>query len=77
MNEKTQRLMRELKREIADKCVEIEDISRDYGLPLSKITVMARDPSNENMYLVVTNEDDAGLKYACDIALKPPAAITE
>lgn len=69
-------LMRELKDEVASRCAEVETISADYGLPLTKVTVIARDPSNDNMYLCVTNEDEAGLQKACGLALQPPATLT-
>lgn len=67
--------MRELKDEIAIRCDGIEQLCRRYGLPLSKITVIARDPTNDNMYTVVTNESESGLEEACALALKPPATI--
>ncbi len=76
MPENKQQLMQDLKNEIAERCCDIETLARDYSLPISKVTVIARDPRNENMYVVVTNENDDGLKAACDLALKPPAAIT-
>jgi hypothetical protein len=76
MTEDKQRLMQELKDEIAIRCLGIEELCRSYGLPLSKITVIARDPTNAKMYTCVTNESEGGLAEACGLALQPPATIT-
>lgn len=76
MPEDSQQLMQELKDDIANKCAQIEGLCLSYGLPLSKITVIARDPGNDKMYLCVTNEDETSLERACALALQPPATIT-
>ena len=62
--------VRRLRQEVAEKCCEIEDICQEWGLSkITAITVIARDPQNENMVIVVTN-DEQGLKSAFDAALK-------
>lgn len=50
---------------------QIEESCRNYGLPeITKLTIIARDPNNDNMAIVLTNEDAAGMQQAVDVALK-------
>jgi hypothetical protein len=55
--------------------VAIEDELQRLGLPLSKLTFIARDPSNDKMIVVLTNEDIEGLRYASDLAVKQEVVI--
>lgn len=43
--------------DIAEKLCEVEDLCKSYGLPrLTRFTLIARDPENDEMVVVVTNE---------------------
>lgn len=53
-----------LKNDVASKLDEIEALARSWNLPLSKLTLIARDPANDKMFIVITNEDAAGLEHA-------------
>ena len=59
----------QLKEEIARHCVEIEDITSEFSVPMSKVTVIARDPTSDGMFVIVTNEDRPGLEKAFQLAL--------
>lgn len=37
---------------------------------MSNLTLIARDPDNDNAYICVSNEDQAGLEKACALAMK-------
>ena len=71
--DKTQ-LMSELRLDLGALLVEIEDVFKAYGLPITGITLVARDPANDNMIVVLTNEDGAGLEYAVNLVLNLPEA---
>mgnify|MGYP006921319859 CR=1 FL=1 len=47
----------------------IESVLRRWGLPMSKLTLIARDPSNDKMTLVITNESQESLQEATAWAL--------
>lgn len=66
--DKTQ-LMNEMRMEVAERLIEIEDVFKNYGLPLTGITLVARDPANDNMIVVLTNEDGAGRKRALELGI--------
>lgn len=66
--DKTQ-LMNEMRVEVGCLLVEIEDVFASYGLPLTGITLVARDPSNDNMIIVLTNEDAEGRKRALELGI--------
>jgi hypothetical protein len=57
------------KLDIAEKLIEIEDRCKAWGLPITKLTMIARDPNNDKMLVVLTNEDRAGLQQATALAL--------
>lgn len=59
---------------VAQRLIKIEDEFRRLGLPLSNITLIARDPANDKMFVCLTNEDQAGLERACALALKQEGA---
>lgn len=63
------RLMNEMRVDVGCFLVEIEDVFKAYGLPLTGITLVARDPANDNMIVVLTNEDGAGRKRALELAI--------
>jgi hypothetical protein len=55
--EKTE-LTEMLRLDIGLKMLEIEDTFRKYGLKtITNLTLVARDPDNDNMYIVLTNDD--------------------
>lgn len=73
-----EKLKTELKNAIAMHCIEIEDLARTYGLPLKNVTVIARDPDNDKMIVVVTNEEgDGGLQEALTAAASPNIKPTD
>jgi hypothetical protein len=63
-------LMEDLKDEITNLLIEIEDTYKRFGLPLSQITLIARDPANDNMIILLTNETEVSLDHAIKLALK-------
>jgi hypothetical protein len=47
-----------MKLDVGLKMLEIEDTFRRYGLKtITGLTLVARDPDNDNMYIVLTNDD--------------------
>lgn len=66
--DKTQ-LMNEMRLDVGCLLVEIEDVFTNYGLPLTGITLVARDPANDNMIVVLTNEDGEGRQRALELAI--------
>lgn len=71
----TDELLREIKNLIAEHCIEIEDLCRSYGLKMTQITVIARNPDEPEMYSITTNESDLGLLAVCDLIQKIPAKV--
>lgn len=57
------------KLDIGVKLVEIEDACKAWGLPITKLTLIVRDPDNDKMFVVLTNESRAGLQHAASLAL--------
>lgn len=51
---------------IAGYLVEIEEECRRLGVPMSCLTLIARDPTNDEMSVVLTNDPD--LDKACALA---------
>lgn len=66
--DKTQ-LMNEMRMEVAELLIGIEDVFKNYGLPLTGITLVARDPANDDMIVVLTNEDGKGRKRALELGI--------
>lgn len=65
-----QQAMQRLHVFIGLRLVQIEDEVRRLGLKaITNYTLIARDPDNGNMCLLVTNEDQDGLRKATDVAL--------
>lgn len=69
MNKK--HLMDQMRIDVAMLLVEAEEIFKSYSLPITGITLVARDPTNDNMFVILTNEDEEGKEYALNLALKP------
>jgi hypothetical protein len=61
------------RQDIGVKLVEIEDLCQRWGLPITKLTLIARDPLNDAMFVVLTNEDRPGLQHAIALALAEDA----
>ena len=61
--------MRNLRLDLATRLVKIEDLLKRCGIPMSNVTLIARSPDNDNMFVCLTNEDYPGLKKACALAL--------
>jgi len=57
-----------LQLEIEPHLGKIEKVIARYHLPLSKLTLIARDPNHDGKIIVVSNEDQAGLEHACRLA---------
>ena len=64
--------MHEMQLEVEEHLLKIEQVFRQWSLPLSLTTLIARDPDNDNMIVVLTNEDAEGLKKATKLATKQP-----
>lgn len=57
-----------LHQDIVYRLMQIEDSCGEYGLSaLTHFTVIARDPNNDDMCLVVTNEED--IAKGCTVAM--------
>ena len=63
------RAMDDMRLEVSIRLLKIADLFRELGLPLSNLTLIARDPTNDKMFVCLTNEDKAGLEQACALAL--------
>jgi len=48
----------------------IEAKCKRWGVPMSKITLIMRDPDNDEMFVVLSTETSDGLKHAASLALK-------
>lgn len=48
----------------------IEAKCKQWGVPMSKITLIMRDPNNDEMFVMLSTETDDGLKHAVSLALK-------
>lgn len=58
-----------IRQEVAARLIEIEDIIKNCGLKeISKLTLLARDPKNEEMYICVSNERKSTTNYIVDAA---------
>lgn len=66
--------MQSFKIDIGVKLVEIEDRCKAWGLSTTKLTLIARDPDNDKMLIVLTNEDRSGLQHATTLALNEDTA---
>lgn len=51
-------IMNQMRMDIAELLVQIEDVIKGYGLPMTGITLVARDPTNDKMILVLSSESD-------------------
>ena len=58
----------EMQLELEMHLLNIQAVFRHYNLPLTKVTLIARDPGNDRMIVVLGNEDKAGLEKACFLA---------
>lgn len=66
----TQQAMSALQLELSARLIKIEDEIHRRGLKTIKnLTLIARDPANDNMFVCVTNENPVGLLRACGLAL--------
>lgn len=63
-------LLSQLRFEISDKLCEIEEICNSYSLPLTRFSLLARDPSNDEMGILLTNEPDADLSRMAEVMMK-------
>jgi hypothetical protein len=61
--------MRNLRTDIALQLVKLEERLRALGVPMDNLTLIARDPANDNVFICVTNENPVGLLRACGLAL--------
>ena len=48
----------------------IESKCKRWNFPMSVITLIMRDPNNDEMFIVLTTETTDGLKHAVSLALK-------
>lgn len=47
----------------------IEARCRECGFPMNKITLIMRDPDNDEMFVLLSTDTDEGLKKATELAL--------
>lgn len=50
-------------------CLKAKREAEKHGLPLTKITLMGRDPNDDKMYVCVSNEDPEGLRHMLELPL--------
>lgn len=70
--------LNDLRLYIGDRLARIEDMVHDqFGLAaVTRFTLVARDPDNPNLYVVVTNEPDQEAMAAAAQLIAQPAADT-
>lgn len=61
-------LINQMRIDIAEWLVQIEDVIKGYGLPMTGITLVARDPTNDKMILVLSSESDTDMRDALRLA---------
>lgn len=66
----TQQKLDNLRLEIADRLCGIEDLIKEWNLDLPLLTLIARHPESDGSIVVVTLEDQAGLKRAFEAVAK-------
>lgn len=59
----------ELQIEVEDHMAEIERTYAEWGLHFDRLTLIARATTNDNMIILLTTEDAAGLEKACALAI--------
>lgn len=59
-----------LRLDLSLRLLKIEDYLRSRGVAMENITLIARDPNNDKMFVVLTNEDSAGLGKVCAMAIE-------
>lgn len=62
--------IREIQEHIAEHIEQIEHMIRQYGLALTEITVLVRDPTQEHSYFSVTNGTPEGSRRVCQLYLE-------
>lgn len=50
-------------------CLQAEKLAEKHGLPLTKITLMGRNPNDDKMFVCVSNEPPAGLAHMMSLPL--------
>lgn len=48
----------------------IEARCKRWGVPMNKITLIMRDPGNDDMFVVLSTETAEGMKKAAELALR-------
>jgi len=70
--------MQQMKLVVVNHLDKIERDLNKMGLPMSRLTVIVRDPSNDEMFVMLTNEPtDAELQKAFRLAVGAPEIKTE
>jgi len=67
-------MLLEMQLEIEQHLGEIEQIYQRWNLHFDKFTLIARSTGNDNMLILLTTEDPAGLEKACALAIAQEAA---
>jgi hypothetical protein len=63
--------LNELRLDIGERLVGIEDLCRERGLKtMTEFTLIARDPDNDNLFVVVTSESLDKLPRVFEVALR-------
>lgn len=68
MSNKT-KLMAEMRTDVSILLAEIKDVFKSYNWSLQKITLLARDPANDEMRVMLTNEDEGGLAKVAELVI--------
>lgn len=64
----------EMQLEVEQHLGEIEKIFQRWNLRFDRLTLLARATTNDNMVLLLTTEDYAGLEKACSLAIRQQAS---
>lgn len=60
--------MREMQLELEAHLSQIQEVFKRWELPLTNVTLIARDSGNDRMIIVLGNETQSGLEKACLLA---------
>ena len=62
-------MLLEVQLEVEAHLAKIEKIYKRWNLHFDRLTLIARDTRNEEMIIMLTSEDHAGLEEACALAI--------
>lgn len=62
-------MLREVQLEVEEHLTEIKEIYKRWNLHFDRLTLIARATDNDNLIIMMTTEDHAGLEKACALAI--------